>query len=118
MSRFNLGPPVSLSTPNNPFMLPHRPAPPIPEKKPSSSNEENQIEMQQNHNSPTPQPMENIYSSAKELPPSLIKEEDKDLSEKLQSNLNTTEEKHPSIPLDDQVRKKTKSYLKKFFYFI
>jgi hypothetical protein len=116
MSRFNLGPPVSLSTPNNPFMLPHRPAPPIPEKKPSSSNEENQIEMQQNHNSPTPQPMENIYSSAKELPPSLIKEED--LSEKLQSNLNTTEEKHPSIPLDDQVRKKTKSYLKKFFYFI
>jgi len=114
MSCINLDPPVGLSTPDNPFMLPHRPAPPIPEKKPSTSKEENQIEMQQN---PTPQPRENIYFPVKELPPSLIKEEDKDLSEKLQSNLNT-EEKHPSIPLDDQVRKKTKKSSKIFFCFI
>jgi hypothetical protein len=61
--------------------------------------------------------MKNIYLPVKELLPSLIKEEDKDLSEKLQSNLNT-EEKYPSIPLDDQVRQKTEKLSKIFFCFI
>jgi hypothetical protein len=69
------------------FPLPHRPAPAIPGKKPMDSNKNQQT-------------TENIYLSAMDIPPQLIKEED---------NLSKTPtKKSDEVPFEDKVTIKIK----------
>ncbi len=77
----------SLETPNSTFTLPHRPAPPIPEK-PLNFNENKQI-------------IRNVYLAAKEVPQSLLKEEEK--KSKIIQSKGLEEE---TSPLEDNVKEK------------
>ncbi len=73
----------SLLIPNNNFTVPHRPVPAIPEEKSSNLNE-----------------TDNVYLVAKEIPKSLIKDDDK--SEIVQTK--TLEEESTSV--EDKVKEK------------
>jgi hypothetical protein len=83
-------------------MLPHRPPPPVPGEKRLNLIENKQTAVHRKHSLENSQTTENVYLTVKEIPRSIIKEEDED-DETSQSKPTETE-KNLSTPLEDKVK--------------